>query len=98
MVGGQTGSIPREEKDVEKPRPIPRCVCVCERAISYCTSRLRNISSCCCSVFMPSALRSPEDATSSACGGTKCTVTDFYTLECKVVLPLRQIGDHRYVA
>lgn len=70
----QTGSIPREEKDVEKPRPIPLCVCVCERAISYCTSRLRNISSCCCSVFMPSSLRSPVDGSSSAYRWTKSTV------------------------
>lgn len=62
----QTASMPLEENEEEKPRPIPLCVCVCDRAISYWTSRLRNISSCCCKVLRPSSLPAPDEPPSSS--------------------------------
>lgn len=62
----QTASMPLDEKEEEKPRPIPLCVCVCERAISYWTSRLRNISSCCCKVLRPSSSAAPDELPSSS--------------------------------
>lgn len=62
----QTASMPLEEKEEEKPRPIPLWVCVCDRAISYWTSRLRNISSCCCNVFIPSSFTAAEGPLSSS--------------------------------